>query len=98
MREAWNAATMIEREACANECSTKICGSQGLLVLLAAYFLVVTVGGTTTEFLPQRQAHSALTPFEQGETNDFAEMKTGTRYVITKKAKTAHFRLAITFH
>lgn len=29
MREAWNAATMIEREACANECSTKICGSQG---------------------------------------------------------------------
>ena len=29
MREAWNAATMIEREACANECSTKICGSMG---------------------------------------------------------------------
>lgn len=42
-----------------------------LLDLLDACFLVVTVVGTTMAFLPQRQAHSALTPFEQGETNDF---------------------------
>lgn len=29
MRIAWDEATKIEREACANECSTKICGSMG---------------------------------------------------------------------
>ena len=48
---------------------------------------------------PQRQAHSALTPFEQGETNDFCRNEKQEQDTSSlKKAKTAHFRLAITFH
>ena len=48
----------------------KYAAAWDLLALLAVCFLVVTVGVTTTEFLPRRQAHSALMTFEQGEINE----------------------------